>query len=79
MKSGKRKWTKGEKMSIFNEEPFLIAEIGVNYYDIAKKEKISNMDDTDTAMLVINNIYEGTFFFFENGKLNRISIGSIAE
>ena len=42
-------------------------------------EKISNMDDTDTAMLVINNIYEGTFFFFENGKLNRISIGSIAE
>ena len=31
-------------MSIFNEEPFLIAEIGVNYYDIAKKENISNMD-----------------------------------
>ena len=34
----------GENMSIFNEEPFLIAEIGVNYYDIAKKENISNMD-----------------------------------
>ena len=31
-------------MSIFNEEPFLIAEIGVNYYDIAKKENLSNMD-----------------------------------
>lgn len=31
-------------MSIFNEEPFLIAEIGVNYYDIAKKENISNME-----------------------------------
>ena len=31
-------------MSIFSEEPFLIAEIGVNYYDIAKKENISNMD-----------------------------------
>ena len=31
-------------MSIFNEEPFLIAEIGVNYYDIAKKEGISNME-----------------------------------
>lgn len=31
-------------MSIFNKEPFLIAEIGVNYYDIAKKENISNME-----------------------------------
>lgn len=31
-------------MSIFNEEPFLIGEIGVNYYDIAKKENISNME-----------------------------------
>ena len=31
-------------MSIFNEEPFLIAEIGVNYYDIAEKEGISNME-----------------------------------
>ena len=31
-------------MSIFNKEPFLIAEIGVNYYDIAKKMNISNMD-----------------------------------
>lgn len=31
-------------MSIFNEEPFLIAEIGVNYYDIAIKENISNME-----------------------------------
>ena len=34
----------GEKMNIFDEEPFLIAEIGVNYYDIAKKENISNME-----------------------------------
>ena len=32
----------GENMSIFNEEPFLIAEIGVNYYDIAEKEKQKN-------------------------------------
>ena len=31
-------------MNIFKEEPFLIAEIGVNYYDIAKKENISNME-----------------------------------
>jgi len=31
-------------MSIFKKEPFLIAEIGVNYYDIAKKENISNME-----------------------------------
>ncbi len=30
-------------MTIFNEEPFLIAEIGVNYYDIAEKENITNM------------------------------------
>ena len=28
-------------MNIFPNNPFLIAEIGVNYYDIAKKEKIS--------------------------------------
>lgn len=31
-------------MSIFKDKPFLIAEIGVNYYDIAKKENISNME-----------------------------------
>ncbi len=31
-------------MNIFQNKPFLIAEIGVNYYDIAKKENISNMD-----------------------------------
>jgi len=31
-------------LSIFDVEPFLIAEIGVNYYDIAKKENISNME-----------------------------------
>ena len=31
-------------MNIFKKYPFLIAEIGVNYYDIAEKEGISNMD-----------------------------------
>lgn len=30
-------------MSIFNKRPFLIGEIGVNFYDIAKKEDISPM------------------------------------
>ncbi len=46
---------------------------------IREYEKISNMDNTDTAFSVINNIYEGTFFCFENEKLQRISIGSVAE
>lgn len=31
-------------LNIFNKKPFLIAEIGVNFYDIAKKEGISDMD-----------------------------------
>jgi len=31
-------------MNIFPNNPFLIVEIGVNYYDIAKKENISNID-----------------------------------
>lgn len=31
-------------MSIFNKRPFLIGEIGVNFYDIAKKENIAPMD-----------------------------------
>jgi len=31
-------------MNIFPNNPFLIAEIGVNYYDIAKKENISNIN-----------------------------------
>ena len=31
-------------MNIFNKYPFLIAEIGVNFYDIAEKEGISDMD-----------------------------------
>lgn len=42
-------------MSIFKNEPFLIAEIGVNYYDIAKKENISNMD---AAKLMIRKAKE---------------------
>lgn len=31
-------------MNIFNKRPFLIGEIGVNFYDIAKKEHITPMD-----------------------------------
>ena len=31
-------------MNIFNKQPFLIAEIGVNFYDIAEKENISDME-----------------------------------
>ena len=49
-------------MSIFKEEPFLIAEIGVNYYDIAKKEKISNklwLTDRDQLKISMQN----TLFF----------------
>ena len=38
-------------MKIFNRYPFLIAEIGVNFYDIALKEGIS---DIDAAKLMID-------------------------
>lgn len=31
-------------MNIFNKKPFLIAEIGVNFYDIAKEEEITEME-----------------------------------
>ncbi|MCR5026212.1 MAG: N-acetylneuraminate synthase family protein [Methanobrevibacter sp.] len=31
-------------MNIFNKKPFLIGEIGVNFYDIAKEEEISDME-----------------------------------
>lgn len=37
-------------MKIFYKTPFLIADIGVNYYDIAQKEEIS---DIDAAKLMI--------------------------
>ena len=37
-------------MKIFYKKPFLIADIGVNYYDIAQKEEIS---DIDAAKLMI--------------------------
>lgn len=37
-------------MNIFYKKPFLIADIGVNYYDIAQKEEIS---DIDAAKLMI--------------------------
>ena len=30
-------------MKIFNKYPYLIAEIGVNFYDIAEKEGMSDM------------------------------------
>lgn len=38
-------------MDIFVKKPFLIAEIGVNFYDIAEKENIS---DIDAAKLMID-------------------------
>ena len=38
-------------LKIFNKQPFLIAEIGVNFYDVAEKEGISDMD---AAKLMIN-------------------------
>lgn len=31
-------------MNIFNKYPFLIAEIGVNFYDIAREEEMSDME-----------------------------------
>ncbi len=38
-------------MNIFNKYPFLIAEIGVNFYDIARKEE---MPDMEAAKLMID-------------------------
>ena len=38
-------------MKIFNKYPFLIAEIGVNFYDIAEKEEISNMEAAKLMIL----------------------------
>ncbi|MBQ6512770.1 N-acetylneuraminate synthase family protein [Methanobrevibacter sp.] len=38
-------------MNIFNKKPFLIAEIGVNFYDIAEKD---GMSDMDAAKLMID-------------------------
>lgn len=42
-------------MNIFNKRPFLIGEIGVNFYDIAKKEGISDME---AAKLMIKKAKE---------------------
>ena len=33
----------------------------------------------DNSMLYVNDIYQGTFFFFDNDKLMQISIGALAE
>ena len=38
-------------MNIFYKKPFLIADIGVNYYDIAQKEEISNMEAVKLMIL----------------------------
>ncbi len=38
-------------LNIFNKKPFLIAEIGVNFYDIAEKD---GMSDMDAAKLMID-------------------------
>ena len=38
-------------MNIFYKKPFLIADIGVNYYDIAEKEDISYMDAAKLMIL----------------------------
>ena len=36
-------------------------------------------DDEQADISVINNIYEGTFFYYENGKVVEIEIGALAE
>ena len=38
-------------MNIFYKKPFLIADIGVNYYDIAQKEEISEIDAAKLMIL----------------------------
>lgn len=38
-------------MNIFYKKPFLIADIGVNYYDIAQKEGISNIEAAKLMIL----------------------------
>ena len=38
-------------MNIFYKKPFLIADIGVNYYDIAQKEEIPNIDAAKLMIL----------------------------
>lgn len=38
-------------MNIFYKKPFLIADVGVNYYDIAQKENISEMDAAKLMIL----------------------------
>ena len=42
-------------MKIFNKYPYLIAEIGVNFFDLAKKEGISDME---AAKFMINEAKE---------------------
>ena len=38
-------------MNIFYKKPFLIADVGVNYYDIAQKEDISEIDAAKLMIL----------------------------
>ena len=38
-------------MNIFYKKPYLIADIGVNYYDIAQKEEISTMEAAKLMIL----------------------------
>ena len=38
-------------MNIFYIKPYLIADIGVNYYDIAQKEEISTMEAAKLMIL----------------------------
>lgn len=42
-------------MVMFDKEPFLIAEIGVNYYDIAQKEGLSPLE---AALLMVEKAHE---------------------
>jgi N-acetylneuraminate synthase len=39
------------KLNIFNKKPFLIGDIGVNFYDIAREEEISDMDAAKLMIL----------------------------
>lgn len=58
-------------MNIFNKKPFLIADIGINFIEVAQKEGISNLD---AAKLMINQAKSCGFdaVNFQSFKLENI-------
>ena len=76
------KYEKVCDINIQNGSPFLTSRgvrTGDSRQTVMQRYADCIKQKQDNSMLFVNDIYQGTFFFFDNDKLVQIAIGALAE